>query len=72
MPEASWDSTVAQAAPSTPMWRYFINRISRTMFTATAAIRKCSGVRLSPRERSTAELRLYSIVAPTPMNTMKI
>ena len=38
----------------------------------TAAIRKCSGVRLSPRERRTAELRLYSMVAPTPMKTMKM
>ena len=39
-PESTWDRTVAKAAPSTPMPRAPMNRISSTTFTVTAAIRK--------------------------------
>ena len=65
-PLNSWASTVAQAAPATPMWNRVMNRISSAMFSALATIRKYSGVRLSPTARRTLAKRLNSIDAPSP------
>ena len=56
--EAAWDSTVAQAAPATPMPRGTMNTTSRTMFSKEENTRQISGVRLSPRARRMLEIRL--------------
>ena len=71
-PAMAWESTVAQAAPSTPMPSFARNSRSRTTLTVTAATRKPSGVRLSPRARSSPAARLYSMVKPVPIKMIKI
>ena len=64
--ERSWASTVAQAAPATPMPRGTMNTMSSTMFSRAENTSRNMGVRLSPNARRMLEIMLYSTVAPVP------
>ena len=65
-PEISCASTVANAAPPTPIGITATNKISRTTFSALEIPRKTNGTIEFPRDRSTAEIQLYSIVPTEP------
>ena len=60
MPDSSWLTAVATAAPATSMPQTMIRNRSSTMFTREARIRNTTGVRLSPRERRIPLAMLYS------------
>ena len=57
-PEASWEITVAHAAPATPIPNHRMKIKSSAIFRIDAMIRKISGVRLSPSARMMPEIRL--------------
>lgn len=61
-----WESTVARAAPPTPMPNDRIKSRSRKMLSVQAMMRKKSGDRLSPRAVMVLERILKSRVTPTP------
>ena len=56
--DKSWLSTVAQAAPATPILNGTINTTSRTMFKREENTRKTRGVRLSPNARRILDIML--------------
>ena len=57
-PEMSCESTVAQAAPATPMRSGTMNTMSSTMFKREESTSAYSGVLLSPSARSRFDTRL--------------
>ena len=65
-PDMSWDSTVAMAAPATPIGIHDTKATSRITFSMLETIRKMRGTTEFPMARRTADAKLYSIVAPQP------
>ena len=67
-PDIPCDSTVAKAAPNTPMLNTRMKSKSRPIFRTAAIIRKITGTTELPRDLRYPDSRLYSIVAGMPAN----
>ena len=59
IPESSWLTAVATAAPATSIPHTMIRNRSSTIFTSEASTRKTTGVRLSPSARRMPPAMLY-------------
>ena len=71
-PETSWEITVAQLAPMTPISSTIIMNRSSPMFSTLEMSRKYSGVFESPTERMIPDRILYRNVTGIPRNITNI
>ena len=71
-PDTAWETTVATAAPATPICRTMMQKRSRKIFRKAERIRKYRGVLLSPMARRIPETILYRMVAGIPAKIITI